>query len=439
MKIAIKTRQRQTQRLKYLRVVVSLVGLVVFGIFTFIYTTVPTSAVYASSVTYPKLSFHDPVLISGTDGQVNAVYLFREVTTGVDVQMEIIELYNGARLADMDHFTAGYYEAWQPFVGAPAGATSWIEWKIDFKVAGTALDTVMNQLVATAVDVDGDGAYLQELISADKVMSYSKAPSANISITFNNDSCYALSTVANVANIDSSRWDAMVMMIFKNTSTIIYRTGAISTYSAEQVRQNSIYFKYFDAMPTPLPIELIKFTGKEVLNNRNLIQWASGSETNNDYFTLERSNDGIGFREIYRVKGAGNSHTTRNYSFIDDNPELGTSYYRLKQTDYNGTTVTFKIIQVTLKNQKLEMANIRISPNPFQDSFTAEFDLIKEEEVHIQLIDAKGVILTDQVIQADMGTNVFNYTLPSGSISGIYNIRVINKDKVIAFSKMMKY
>jgi hypothetical protein len=438
VRLSQNNRQVTIQRLKNVKVIVSMVAIIVFGVATFIYTGVPTSEAYASSASYPKLSFHDPVLISGTDGQVNAVYRFSEVTTGVDVDIEILDLYNGASLSNMDHFTAGYYDAWQPFVFSPAGLQSWIEWRITFKKAGTSLDTVLTQLCATAVDVDGDGVSLQELVSADKVKSYSRTVSANLNITFNSDSCYAVSTVANVANIDTVKWEAMFMMIFKNTSSIVYRTGAMSSSAVDQVRQNSIYFKYFDAMPTPLPIELIKFSGKEIYDNKSLIQWSSGSETNNDFYTLERSADGIKFKEIYRVKGAGNSNTIRNYSFVDNAPEEQTSYYRLKQTDYDGTTVTFKTIQVTMKGKSKEAAAIRVSPNPFQDSFTAEFDLQNEEEVHIQLIGINGAILSDEVIHADKGTNVYNYQSPVNGKTGIYNIRVINKERVIASSKLLK-
>ncbi|MCX6290696.1 MAG: FG-GAP-like repeat-containing protein, partial [Bacteroidetes bacterium] len=84
-----------------------------------------------------------------------------------------------------------------------------------------------------------------------------------------------------------------------------------------------------------LPIELLSFTaglrGKKVL-----LEWSTASEINNDYFTLERSFNGSDFKSIGEVKGAGTSTTTLNYSFMDEHPVSGISYYRLKQTDYDG-------------------------------------------------------------------------------------------------------
>ena len=73
---------------------------------------------------------------------------------------------------------------------------------------------------------------------------------------------------------------------------------------------------------------------KAVLANNNvLLNWSTASETNNDYFTIERSIDGINFRSVLTKRGAGNSTSRRNYEAIDDNPIEGQSYYRLKQTD----------------------------------------------------------------------------------------------------------
>jgi len=68
-----------------------------------------------------------------------------------------------------------------------------------------------------------------------------------------------------------------------------------------------------------------------------LLNWATGSEINNDYFTLERSRDAVDAEIIGFIDGAGNSSHTLHYQFIDHDPLPGISYYRLKQTDYDGS------------------------------------------------------------------------------------------------------
>ena len=84
-----------------------------------------------------------------------------------------------------------------------------------------------------------------------------------------------------------------------------------------------------------LPIELLSFTSSIKPDRINLL-WTTGSEINNDYFTLERSRDLYGWEVMGFVEGAGNSSTPLSYSFSDLRPLDGLAYYRLKQTDFDG-------------------------------------------------------------------------------------------------------
>lgn len=88
------------------------------------------------------------------------------------------------------------------------------------------------------------------------------------------------------------------------------------------------------------PIQLIGFTA-QCDNGTALLKWTTATETNNDYFTIERSTDGITYDSIGTVKGAGNSIFDINYQFADANPLQGTSYYRLSQTSFDGSISHF--------------------------------------------------------------------------------------------------
>lgn len=109
--------------------------------------------------------------------------------------------------------------------------------------------------------------------------------------------------------------------------------------------------------PCVLPIELMEFN-VSFSEDGNKIIWITASEINNDYFTLERSTDGINFYTITQVKGAGNSTTTIEYSYIDRNPENGVNYYRLSQTDFDGNFEVFKTIAID--NTPIEKKLIKI-------------------------------------------------------------------------------
>lgn len=98
---------------------------------------------------------------------------------------------------------------------------------------------------------------------------------------------------------------------------------------------------------SPLPIELVEFNGVNNIDH-NIITWVTVTEINNDYYTLERSTDGVNWSEINVTDGAGNSLTPILYSYKDYNYiENVTNYYRLKQTDFDGVFKYFNIIYIT--------------------------------------------------------------------------------------------
>ena len=92
----------------------------------------------------------------------------------------------------------------------------------------------------------------------------------------------------------------------------------------------------------PLPVSLLFF---EALANDNHVKtrWATASETNNDYFTVERSADAIDFQPVGIVDGSGQSNALIQYAFTDAEPLPGLSYYRLKQTDFDGSATYSEI------------------------------------------------------------------------------------------------
>jgi len=132
----------------------------------------------------------------------------------------------------------------------------------------------------------------------------------------------------------------------------------IGTYG--QAEDYTVYFKN----PIVLPITLTNFEAKCNDNAINL-NWQTSSETNNDYFNLEKSKDGLSFEEIGKIKGAGNSISTLNYSFVDESP-LPNAYYRLKQTDFEGKYSYSNVISTNCMNG----ISINAFPNPTRGTFT---------------------------------------------------------------------
>ncbi len=109
-----------------------------------------------------------------------------------------------------------------------------------------------------------------------------------------------------------------------------------------------------------LPIELMSFTA-EAGEVGVVLDWETATELNNDYFTIERSYDGMEFEIIGTVSGGGTTDDTETYTYIDKKALPGTIYYRLKQTDFDGASETFDPVSV---NYLPVGDNVTLFPNP---------------------------------------------------------------------------
>lgn len=112
--------------------------------------------------------------------------------------------------------------------------------------------------------------------------------------------------------------------------------------------------------PTILPVELLFFES-ECIESGVILNWITASENNNNYFTIEKSSDGVNFEPVISVEGAGNSNQLLYYNAIDDevSPEL--TYYRLRQTDFDGSISYSEIISTDCSQPAY---SVIISPNP---------------------------------------------------------------------------
>lgn len=96
---------------------------------------------------------------------------------------------------------------------------------------------------------------------------------------------------------------------------------------------------------TTLPVKLISFTG-HTEGNQNVFQWATATEINSRYFTVQRSSDGLSWTDLSTVDAAGTSTDKKFYHAYDPEPAAGINYYRLSQTDLSGNTEKFNIVAI---------------------------------------------------------------------------------------------
>lgn len=177
-----------------------------------------------------------------------------------------------------------------------------------------------------------------------------------------------------------------------------------------------------------VPIELLSFTAFPYSAKEIKITWATATEENNDYFTIERSIDGISFLPIGTLKGAGNSSTEKKYFFIDSDPVIGISYYRLKQTDYDGKFEIFSPVSVNFDPKHVDW--IFVNPNVISSSDKINLELTNlppGNDVFVHLYDLNGNVVYSRIIPFDAkGKGIITtLDLPQNLLSGMYAINVL--------------
>ena len=171
----------------------------------------------------------------------------------------------------------------------------------------------------------------------------------------------------------------------------------------------------------PVAVNLINFNGT-IQPNGNLLFWATANEQNNDYFTLQRSIDGISFANIAQIKGANNSNITQSYQYLDAKALKSTTYYRLTQTDYNGVKHLIGTI-VLGKNDTPSQLTLNLStPNTLQIQFNAP----QTEPTKVQIYDVMGHLINSQTFSATKGINTWQMEVANYP-TGMYLVQVSNQ------------
>jgi hypothetical protein len=184
----------------------------------------------------------------------------------------------------------------------------------------------------------------------------------------------------------------------------------------------------------PLPIELITFSANQNENKVDL-HWTTASEINNDYFTIEKTKDFFSYESVSTIDGAGNSTTTINYQTVDQAPYNGISYYRLKQTDFNGDFTYSPLVAVDFKSNT--EFSFDLYPNPSSgDNVNLLLNGSKDQEVLVVVYDINGKESYSKVIiTSDDGGNVYAID-PSNKLSpGVYLVTATSNQSI--FSKRM--
>jgi len=172
----------------------------------------------------------------------------------------------------------------------------------------------------------------------------------------------------------------------------------------------------------PLPIELIFFKVKQI-GATHLLEWATASELNFDFFSIERSTDGINFKEIEQVKGHGTTLVRKDYSFENRNPTLGKNYYRLKSVDFDRSSEYSRVAFVDHLGEK----HFVVAPNPSSGSSISFFvNFVPDENTFVTIFDYSGMVVGVYKPTDSFQSIAFQNSLTSG----LYFARLVSRTYV---------
>lgn len=185
---------------------------------------------------------------------------------------------------------------------------------------------------------------------------------------------------------------------------------------------------------TPLPVELVSFTGKLNLNMNSVLNWITSSEINSDYFIVEKKTDvSREFTPIGKVEAHGNSTAINKYVFEDMKPVVGCTYYRLTSVDFNGTTYQSKIIKICV-NENAVVFDLFPNPNEGNELFL-NFKNINGQFMHVEIISKTGQHVFSEEFSSVNDNLTTRIELPQLE-KGIYFVN-INADGERYFKKLL--
>lgn len=391
----------------------------------------------------PVLIYHNPVLIAGTAGQINAQYKFSTVSLGVDAIITVTDIVGGATLTSIDDNTYGYSAAWQPVIhtkNTPGAGEGYVSFRIDFvKSYDNSLSHTFPCFALSFIDIDGDNDKVREFVETKQFDSYQTALSSLLTITQNNGFTRAQGPVLNYPDLDTTSYPTNIVFKFTNKNKVQeVRVG--SKVENNFIPQNRYNLGYFTPVvfPSLLPVKYHSFNAA-VLNSAVTINWVTEMEVNNSHFEIQRSFNGTDFSAIGTTSDAVAFGSSRSYNFVDNGADLKNNsvvYYRLKQFDKDGKYLISEVLMVKLA--AMNDINMQVSPNPFVENLTVRFTAQDKGVAQLQVISATGQKVILQQIQVTKGYNSVQVMGISKLQPGVYVTKLVVDRNVCYTQKIIK-
>ncbi len=191
----------------------------------------------------------------------------------------------------------------------------------------------------------------------------------------------------------------------------------------------------------PLPVKLLFFHATAEENDIKL-EWATASETNNDFFTIERSRNGTLFEKVIDLPSqtiSGHSHETLHYTSRDNKPLEGVSYYRLKQTDFDGSTTYSDLVGISFQKRTEVRFTLYPNPNPGNHFNILLSGLKPQENTTLRITDLYGRTFYGSLKTADEAGTIQSTMNTGGKLKpGVYLITVSGQSGIFTARLVIK-
>jgi hypothetical protein len=203
---------------------------------------------------------------------------------------------------------------------------------------------------------------------------------------------------------------------------VVMRTG-VSGWSNFSIGQNS---------GGALPVTLVSFTATKA-NEQVYLNWSTATEINSSHYEIERSTDGVTFEKIGFETAAFNSVELINYQFIDNQPNNGINYYRLKMVDAD-ETFEYSPVRVVNVSSAQPAVTVNIYPNPAANFISVGLTLPATEPTNVYVRNMNGRVVYEGIIETGSMVKVVDVNmLPLGN----YIATIKNNDQLstVRFAK----
>lgn len=196
-------------------------------------------------------------------------------------------------------------------------------------------------------------------------------------------------------------------------------SGTVVTFSGVNFQNGDRFTIGNTDISAPLPVELISFSAR-ALSSSVQLNWETASELNNDFFTIERSQNAEVWDDLIIIKGAGTTSLPSQYQFKDTQPVAGISFYRLKQTDFDGKYEFSKIVSVKFEGIK----DLIISPNPSSGLFTIANRQLESRQIRLFNSLGQAFEVDSAIDNSDTLINISSFP------SGMYILQIVEGNSI---------